>query len=58
MNSTFKSFQKAVEGHLLQVNAGYMTLKPFIVAYEEIGNEYIKSSEFWNEYNISYAQAL
>ena len=57
MSTTFKSFQRAIEGHLLQVGAGYLTQPAFIEEYEENGTEYLGSSKFWNTYRISYSQA-
>jgi hypothetical protein len=56
--STFRSFKRAVEGHLLQVGAGYLTQSTFINAYNEDGENYLTSSNFWNTYQISFSQAL
>lgn len=57
-NTTFRTFKRAIEGHLLQVGAGYMTHYAFLIAYEMDKDEYLKSNEFWNMYKISPAQAL
>ena len=57
-NTTFRTLKRAIEGHLFQVGAGYMTNPSFIIEYEESGNEYLQSNEFWTKYRISHAQAL
>ena len=51
-------FKRAIEGHLLQVGAGYMTNPDFVAAYDENKLKYLKSLKFWNKYRISPAQAL
>ena len=58
MSSTFRVFKKALEGHLLQVGAGYMTQPVFIELYKELKTDYLKSDVFWNLYKVSFAQAL
>ena len=58
MNTTFRSFKRAIEGHLLQVGAGYLTEDSFIQLYFQMGQEYLKSKHFWEKYQISIPQAL
>ena len=58
MHTTFRPFRRAVEGHLLQVGAGYLASNNFVEAYKILGEEYLKTDKFWNTYKISYPQAL
>ena len=57
MSSTFRIFKKALEGHLLQVGAGYLTQPAFIQIYKELKTIFLKSNVFWNLYKVSFAQA-
>ena len=56
--SSFNVFKRALEGHLLQVGAGYMTQPSFIDHYKELKTDYLKSDVFWNLYKVSFPQAL
>ena len=58
MHTSFRPFRRAVEGHLLQVGAGYLASNKFVEAYKILGEEYLKTDKFWNTYKISYPQAL
>ena len=55
--STFQNFEKLVEGHLLQVGAGYITDKAFQQWYMELGMVYCRSDGFYRKYRISNIQA-
>ena len=55
-HATFKAYSKVVDGHLLQVNAGYLTNPHFVQKYSEMGMSYIISDEFWNTYQVSIPQ--
>ena len=58
MNSTFWSFREDVEGHLLQVGAGYVTNPTFLDMYKTMGEDCLKCDAFWEMFKISYAQAV
>ena len=58
MNSTFRAFKKAVEGHLLQVGAGYLTNPTFLDMYKRLGEDCLKCDAFWKMFKVSYAQAV
>ena len=58
MHTSFSPFRCAIEGHLLQVGAGYLTSKDFLDCYKILGEEYLKSEKFWNTYKVSFLQAL
>lgn len=57
MSSSFSMFKRALEGHLLQVGAGYMTQPAFLSHYKELKTDYLKSDVFWNIHKISQAQS-
>lgn len=57
LSSTFKHFEKALEGHLIQVGAGYMTQASFLVNYQEHGLSYLSSLVFWDMYKQFIYQA-
>ena len=40
MSNTFRVFQRDLEGHLLQVGAGYMIQESFIDKYKELKTDY------------------
>ena len=44
--SSFKIFRREVEGHLIQVGAGYMLEDSFINEYKRQGVEYFKAGTF------------
>ena len=46
MHSFFRTFRKAIEGHLLQVGAGYLIDQSFIELYAKLGKNYLKSDVF------------
>lgn len=58
MNTTFRIFKRALEGHLLQVGAGYLTNPTFLGIYLELKDECFKSDVFWKMFKIPVAQAL
>ena len=37
---TFETFKQSIEGHLLQVGAGYLLDKTFVDMYKRLGQEY------------------
>ncbi len=60
--ATFRMFRKAIEGHLLQVNAGYLIDPQFLDKYysqyrKGLCVEYLESEPFWNDYEVPYEQA-
>ena len=48
----------AVEGHLLQVGAGYMLSKKYQDGYLSEGRKYVESTEFWDLFIVSVPQAI
>ena len=58
LNSTFRLFKRTVEGHLLQVGAGYLTNPTFLDMYEKLGEDCLKSDVFWKMFKVSYPQAV
>ena len=52
MNSSFRAFKKAVEGHLLQVGAGYLTNATFLDMYKKSGEDCLKSDVFWKMFKF------
>ena len=58
MNSTFRPFRRELEGHLLQVGAGYLINSAFLDMYKELGTEVFKSDDFWKMFRIPLAQAI
>ena len=54
--STFKSFSKVVDGHLLQVNAGYLINPAFMTNYSSHGMDYVKTDEFWTTFEVPVPQ--
>ena len=50
--SSFKKFRKEIEGHLLQVGAGYIIEDSFIEMYTKLGMDYLKSGVFWKLHQI------
>ncbi len=55
---TFEAFKQSIDGHLLQVGAGYLIDKTFVEMYKKLRQDYFKSDVFWTIYNISYPQAI
>src|SRR5688572_5793765 len=55
--SSFKKFRKEIEGHLLQVGAGYLTNDSFLMMYSKLGKEFLKSDVFWKLHQVSTPQA-
>lgn len=56
--STFRPFKKVIEGHLLQVGAGYLFNPTFLDMYKEWGTEVFKSDNFWKMFKIPMVQAI
>ena len=55
--STFRAFKLALEGHLLQVGAWYLTNQTFIGMDLGLKDETFKSDVFWKLYKVPFAQA-
>ena len=60
--SAFREFRKAVEGHLLQVNAGYLIDIEFLATYathHAAGTQmtFLSSAPFWEQYNVPFEQS-
>jgi hypothetical protein len=58
----FREYRRTIEGHLLQVNAGYLIDNDFQTEYEmhRASNqhmEYLTSDTFWSKHGVSFAQA-
>ena len=53
---SFPAFQRMVEGHLLQVGAGYLFDKLCVEQYRELGESYFYSDAFYYWYRTSQAQ--
>jgi len=53
----FEPYQRLIEGHLLQVGAGYLIDPAFLEQYEQLGVEYLYSDDFWIKYSIPVKQA-
>ena len=54
---SFKTFRREIEGHLLQVGAGYIIEDIFMEMYKKIGMDYLKSGAFWKMHQVSTPQA-
>ena len=57
MSATFRQFKRAIEGHLIQVGAGYLVQPAFVMIYLEAGVSYLSSQAFWDIYRIPIHQA-
>jgi hypothetical protein len=60
--ATFREYRKMIEGHLLQVNAGYLIDPEFLAEYEvqkATGEHmtFLTSETFWYKYNVPFLQA-
>ena len=55
--STFDTYKNSIEGHLLQVGAGYLTRNDFQLAYEELGENYFSTEAFYTKFRVSTPQA-
>jgi hypothetical protein len=60
--ASFREYRKAIEGHLLQADAGYLIDPDFLMAYEvhkadQQHMEYLKSDKFWSKHEVPFAQA-
>ena len=53
----FPAYRRMIEGHLLQVGAGYLFEKRFLEKYQELGEAYFESDAFIYGYDLSPAQA-
>src|SRR5687768_18554373 len=58
MSSTFRAFGAALEGHLMQVGAGYLIDTTIIDIYKKLGAEHLNSDTFWQLHKIPLAQAI
>src|SRR5687767_15075011 len=56
MSSTFAKFRKILEGHLIQVGAGYLIEPRFLKVYLLFGVEYFKSDQFWHAHRTTEYQ--
>ena len=50
--SSFEKYEKMIEGHLLQVGAGYLVDDYFLQKYDELHGEYFIADEFWLRYGF------
>ena len=57
LRKTFSQFEKFVDGHLLQVGAGYIANTTFLATYINEGRSYIETQKFWDAYDITERQA-
>ena len=55
---SFPAYKRMVEGHLLQVGAGYLFDKTCVDRYKELGESYFYSDEFFYRYRTSQAQVM
>jgi len=55
---SFDKYKAKIEGHLLQVGAGYLINPEFIESYYREGNSFFSSEEFYNNYKVSTPQAI
>ena len=53
MIATFRQFKRAIEGHLIQVGAGYLVQPQFAVNYAE-ADDFLRSDAFWDIHKISF----
>ena len=58
MSSTFRVFCRSLEGHLLQVGAGYMLDPSFIATCKDFRSDCFRADEFWNQFKLSELQAI
>jgi hypothetical protein len=58
MHATFTTFMRYVEGHLLQVGAGYLTSPSFVQSYRNNQSKFFTTDLFWQTYKISQPQAI
>jgi hypothetical protein len=54
---TFDAYKNQVEGHLLQVGAGYLTNQSFLDAYAKEGPGFFHDPRFYEDFGISIPQA-
>ena len=57
LRTNFSQFEKLVDGHLLQVGAGYIADATFLATYMNEGRAYIETQKFWDAYDITEKQA-
>jgi len=55
---SFDVYKAKIEGHLLQVGAGYLINPEFIESYYKEGNSFLNSEEFYYRYKVSTPQAI
>jgi hypothetical protein len=60
--TNFREYRKKIEGHLLQVSAGYLIDPEFIEEYTmqyAVGTHmaYLQSEPFWSKYSVPFLQA-
>ena len=56
MRDTFDQYRTKVEGHLMQVGAGYLIDEHFLKMYKLSQLEYVLSDEFWAKYQVGVKQ--
>ena len=57
MNSTFKTFMRAIEGHLLQVGTRYTPYSTFLDMHKKLREDCLKDGAFGKMYKTLYTQA-
>lgn len=55
---SFPTYKRMIEGHLLQVGAGYLIDKDFLEKYRELGESYFETDTFYLRHGIGTTQAL
>ena len=64
MRDTFPPYKMAIEGHLFQVNAGYLLDHYFLYQYDlwmatyAAPSSYLTSQDFWDHFGVSFPQAI
>ena len=54
---SFPTFRRMIEGHLLQVGAGYLLDENFLDKYRELGESYFETDMFCYRHDVGLAQA-
>ena len=55
--STFRPLMDLIIGHLRQVNGSYMINESFLHNYHSVGDDFLQSKAFKQEYGVNHAQA-
>src|SRR5688500_18345443 len=57
MNVSFAKFKRILEGHLIQVGAGYLLDAAFLQNYALLGHEWFTEDSFWKMCKVTTSQA-